>query len=433
MLAHLKKWTSPQSVDVPAVHLPAWGSTVREPHGTVLIIAPWNYPVQLTLLPAIGAIAGGNCVVLKPSELAPAVSNWLATYLPKYVDNERIIVIEGAVDETTELLKHRWDLIFYTGNPSVGKIVAAAAAKFLTPVVLELGGKSPVIVDRTVNMDTAAKRIAFGKFTNCGQTCIAPDHVYVHKDVIDEFVNKLKKVILAFYTENPQQSKDYSRIIAERHVARIAGLIKSVPSEHVILGGDTVEADRYVAPTLILNPPTDSKLMEQEIFGPVLPILSYSDLQDVVDKINDGEKPLALYLFSTDNASIKLVTQHTSSGSLVINETLSHGTCREIPFGGVGNSGYGNYYGRYSFNTFTHEKGIFQRTMFPDPYIKYPPYTSFSVNLIAKLLNLKVPKLSTVLGFAFGIGSLAAIGYAYQTGSLTANHIEQFIANLTPK
>lgn len=426
MLAHLDEWLAPQSVDVPAVHLPAWGSTIREPHGTVLIIAPWNYPAQLTLLPCIGAIAGGNCVVMKPSELAPAVSNWLATYLPKYMDNERIVVIEGAVDETTELLKQRWDLIFYTGNPVVGKIVAAAAAKFLTPTVMELGGKSPVIVDRTVSIDTAVKRIAFGKFTNCGQTCIAPDYVYVHRDVVDDFVTKMKKTITQFYTETPQESKDYSRIIAERHVKRIEGLIKSVPSDAVVFGGATNESDRFVSPTLILNPPTDSKVMQEEIFGPVLPIVPYEDLNTVIAEINSGEKPLALYLFSTDKGSIKLVTQHTSSGSLVINETLSHGTCREIPFGGVGNSGYGNYYGRYSFNTFTHEKGIFQRTMLPDPSIKYPPYTSTSVNMIAMLLNLKLPKLSTVLGFAVGIGAIAVTAYGYHTGALQ-KHIDAHI------
>lgn len=426
MLAHLDEWLAPQSVEVPAVHLPAWGSTVREPHGTVLIIAPWNYPVQLTLLPAIGAIAGGNCVVMKPSELAPAISHWLATYLPKYVDNERIVVIEGAVEETTELLKHRWDLIFYTGNPFVGKIVAAAAAKFLTPLVLELGGKSPVIVDRTVNLDTAVKRIAFGKFTNCGQTCIAPDYVYVHRAVLDEFVAKMKKIIAQFYTENPQASKDYSRIIAERHVKRIEGLIKSVPSDAVVYGGSADESDRYVAPTLILNPPSDSKIMQEEIFGPVLPIIAYDELKNVIAEINNGEKPLALYLFTTDKASIKLVTQQTSSGSLVINETLTHGTCREIPFGGVGNSGYGNYYGRYSFNTFTHEKGIFQRTMLPDPSIKYPPYTSTSVSLVTMLLNLKLPKLSTVLGVVVGVGAIAAAAYGYHTGALQ-KHIDAHI------
>ena len=426
MLSHLDEWTAPQSVEVPAVHLPAWGSTVREPHGTVLIIAPWNYPVQLTLLPAIGAIAGGNCVVLKPSELAPAVSHWMATYLPKYMDNERVVVIEGAVDETTELLKQRWDLIFYTGNPAVGKIVAAAAAKFLTPTVMELGGKSPVIIDRSVNLDTAAKRVAMGKFTNCGQTCIAPDYVFVHKDVADEFVEKMKATLKAFYTTKPEESADYSRIVAERHVRRIEGLIQSVPSSCVVHGGEVNEKDRYVAPTLIYNPPTDSKVMQEEIFGPVLPIVTYQEIQTVIDSINHGEKPLALYLFSTDKATVKRVTQQTSSGTLSINETLTHGTCREIPFGGVGNSGYGNYYGRYSFNTFTHEKGIFQRTMLPDPYIKFPPYTSRSVAIVTSLLNLRLPKVSTVLGVVAGLGSLAFLAYSWQNGTLQ-KHIDTFM------
>lgn len=421
MLANLDSWVAPKSVDVPAVHLPAWGYTVREPHGTVLIISPWNYPVQLTLLPTIGAVAAGNCVVIKPSELAPAISKWLATYLPKYVDNERIVVIEGAVAETTELLKQRFDLIFYTGNPTVARLVADAAAKTLTPTVLELGGKSPVIVDRTVNMDVAVKRIAFGKFTNCGQTCIAPDHVYVHKDILEEFVSRMKECIKAFYGETPKNSKDYSRIIASRHATRIQGLINSVSKEAVIFGGEVDVDDRYVAPTLILNPAQDSEIMREEIFGPVMPIVSFSDTQSIVDIINSQEKPLAIYLFSTDKATVKLFTQMTSSGSLVINETLSHGTCREIPFGGVGNSGYGNYYGKYSFNTFTHEKGIFQRTMLPDPYIKYPPYTSTSVSIIAALLNLKLPKLSTVVGVAASIGAAAFIAYSYQNGSLQKN------------
>lgn len=425
MLSHLDEWLAPHSVEVPAVHLPAWGYTVREPFGTALVIAPWNYPLQLCLLPAIGAIAGGNCVVLKPSELAPAVSNWIATNLPLYVDNERIIVIEGAVDETTELLNQRWDIIFYTGNPTVGKIVASAAAKHLTPTVMELGGKSPVIVDRSVSIDTAVKRIAFGKFTNCGQTCIAPDYVYVHKDVLDDFVKKMKETVKAFYTDKPQECKDYSRIIAERHVKRIDGLIKSAGPESLILGGETNETDRYVAPTLLLNPSTDSAVMQDEIFGPVLPIISYSNIQTVIDTINVGEKPLALYLFTTDKATIKTFTEKTSSGTLVINETLSHGTCRDIPFGGVGNSGYGNYYGRYSFNTFTHEKGIFQRTMLPDPYIKYPPYTSTTVGIITSLLNLKLPKFSAVVRVVASIGALGFLAYSYQNGTLQ-KHIENF-------
>jgi aldehyde dehydrogenase (NAD+) len=423
MLSHLDEWMQPRELEVPVVHLPAWGYSVREPYGVVLVIAPWNYPAQLSLLPAIGAIAGGNCVVIKPSEIAPAISKWMATNLPKYMDNERIVVIEGAVDETTELLAQRWDLIFYTGNPFVGKLVASAAAKFLTPTVLELGGKSPVIVDRTVNLDTVVKRIAFGKFTNCGQTCIAPDHVYVHKDVIDDFVTKMKKLLTDWYSEDAQQSKDYSRIVAERHVKRLDGLIKSVPAEHVVFGGKTVEADRYVQPTLILNPPVDSKVMQEEIFGPVLPILSYSDLSEVINIINNGEKPLALYLFTTDKASQKLVSQTTSSGSLVLNDTLSQGTCRGLPFGGIGNSGYGNYYGQFSFQTMTHEKAVFQKSTLPDPFIKFPPYSSTSVSIITSLLNVKLPKLSTVLGVVAGIGSLVVLAYAYKTGTLQ-KHID---------
>jgi len=422
-LAHLDEFMKPKTLEVPAVHLPAWGYSVREPYGTVLVIAPWNYPVQLSLLPAIGAIAGGNCVVIKPSEVAPAVSNWLATYLPKYVDNERIMVVEGAVDHTTELLKFKWDFIFYTGNPMVGKIVANAAARNLTPTVLELGGKSPVIVDRTVNLDTTTKRIAFGKWTNCGQTCIAPDHVFVHADVIDEFVAKMKATLKSFYSEDPSQSNDYSRIVAERHVVRLQALIDSVPAEVVVHGGKAEVSKRYLEPTLLLNPSRDSKVMQEEIFGPILPIIPYTDLQDVIDSINNGEKPLALYLFSTDKASIKRVTQHTSSGSLVLNDTLSQGTCRGLPFGGVGNSGYGNYYGKYSFETMTHEKPIFQKTMLPDPYIKYPPYTPTSVKLVTSLLNVKLPSLSTVLAVAVGIGSLAYLAYSYKTGTLQ-QHID---------
>jgi aldehyde dehydrogenase (NAD+) len=350
----------------------------------------------------------------------------MATYLPKYLDNDRIVVIEGAVDETTELLKHRWDLIFYTGNPTVGKIVASAAAKFLTPTVMELGGKSPVIIDRTVNLSLAAKRVALGKFTNCGQTCIAPDYVFVHKEIADDFVAQLKSTIVDFYTEKPEESPDYSRIVAERHVKRIESLIQSAPASSVVHGGQSDEKKRYVAPTVIYNPPQDSKIMQEEIFGPVLPIVTYEQIQTVVDSINQGEKPLALYLFSTDKATIKLITQHTSSGTLSVNETLTHGTCREIPFGGVGNSGYGNYYGRYSFNTFTHEKGIFHRTMLPDPGLKYPPYNSHKVKMITSLLNLRLPKISTVLGIAVGIGSLAFLAYSWQQGTLQ-KHIDAFV------
>lgn len=424
MLTHLDEFTAPKAIDLPPVHMPAWGSTLREPHGNVLIIAPWNYPLQLCLLPVIGAVAAGNTVVLKPSELAPNVSAWLATNMAKYLDNDLIAVIEGAVDETTELLRQRWDLIFYTGNPVVGKIVAAAAAKYLTPVVLELGGKSPVIVDESASLDVAAKRIAFGKFTNCGQTCIAPDYVFVHESVADAFVKRIKEVTQSFYTENPQDCKDYSRIIAERHVKRIDGLIKSVPKNTVVLGGQTDEKDRFVAPTIIYNPPRDSKVMQEEIFGPVLPIVTYTDLQQVLDEINLGEKPLALYLFTSNSATMNKVKYYTSSGSVSINETLLHGTCREIPFGGIGNSGYGNYYGRYSFNTFTHEKGIMQRTNIPDPSIKFPPFHPTGLKIVSALMKIQsLPKLSTVIGFALGVASLAFVGYSYHNGTLQS-HID---------
>jgi aldehyde dehydrogenase (NAD+) len=351
---------------------------VREPLGLVLIISPWNYPVQLLLSPLVGALAAGNAALLKPSEVTPHVSAALARRVPEYLDSEAVAVVEGGVQEVTALLGERFDHVFYTGNGTVARVVMAAAAKHLTPVTLELGGKSPCIVDDDVDVEIAARRIAWGKFMNAGQTCIAPDYVLVSERREQALVEALAKAIREFYGDDPRATPDYARIVNGRHYQRVARLLKD---GDVVVGGQTDESQNYVAPTLLRNVSPDADAMREEIFGPVLPILKVKDVAEAIRFVNEREKPLALYVFSNDERVQQEVLSRTSSGGVCVNGTLMHLANARLPFGGVGPSGMGAYHGRHSFETFSHRKSVLRRKLARDPKFLYPPYGKLKTRL----------------------------------------------------
>ncbi len=384
-LKNLDKWTKPEKVATPSTAGPGKSYVKYDPLGVVLIISPWNYPVQLCFNPLVAAIAAGNTAVIKPSELNPKTSALIAELVPKYLDKEAFVVVEGAVEETTALLEQRWDHILYTGNGAVGRIVMAAAAKHLTPVTLELGGKSPCIVLPDADLKQAAHRIGFGKWSNAGQTCTAPDYILVHKDAEARLIDELKGVLKEFYGADPKASKDLTRIIAERHVDRLAGLLED-DSVRVVAGGQVDRDDRYVAPTILSGVTRDSKVMQGEIFGPILPIIAVDDLDAAIDFINDGDKPLALYVFTKDKAASDKVLAQTSSGGATVNGTLFHCANANLPFGGVGESGMGAYHGEWGFRCLSHRKAVLEKSTFMDPKIAYPPYTGFKNWLLRKVM-----------------------------------------------
>jgi aldehyde dehydrogenase (NAD+) len=381
--SRLAAWMKPQKVKTPLIMKPGKSVIYREPLGVVLIIAPWNYPFRLALDPLVGALAAGNCAVVKPSEVAPATSALITTRLRQYVDPDCVAVVEGGVAETTDLLEQRFDHVFYTGNGAVGRIVMTAAAKHLTPVTLELGGKSPCIVDRDVDLDVAARRIAWGKFSNAGQTCVAPDYVLAHASIRDALVAKLVDNVRIFYGDNPKQSKDYARIINPRHHQRLMRLIEH---DKVVIGGEGDERERYIAPTILKDVSPDAPIMQDEIFGPILPIVTVSDVDDAIRFVRQRPKPLALYVFSRSAETAERVLAHTSSGGACINHTLVQLGVQELPFGGVGESGIGAYQGRASFEVFSHKKSVFFKPTLLDPPVMYPPYTSTKESIIRKLL-----------------------------------------------
>ncbi|WP_062070244.1 aldehyde dehydrogenase family protein [Demequina sediminicola] len=377
LLRNLKSWTKTRRVRSSALMGTSRASVQRQPLGTVLIIGPWNYPLHLMLMPLAGAIAAGNSVVLKPSEMAPACSALLAELVPQYLDRDAIQVVEGGVDETTELLEHAWDHIFYTGNGAVGSIVLKAAAEHLTPVTLELGGKSPLWIDSSVSIKKAARSIAWGKFTNCGQTCVAPDYVLATADVGAELADEVSKAIEEFYGTDPRQSKDYGRIINERHAERLAGLLDDGDSTsgQVVTGGVADVAAKYVAPTVLLDVAPDAAVMQDEIFGPILPIVIVDGPDAAIDFINARPKPLALYAYTRQRKTRKAFEARTSSGGLTFNTSVVQLSVAKLPFGGVGASGMGAYHGEASVETFSHDRSILRKTRGLDftPVVR-PPY-----------------------------------------------------------
>ena len=380
---HLRQWMKARKVSTPLLAQPARSSLQPEPLGTVLIIGAWNYPVQLTLAPYVAALAAGNCALLKPSELAPASSALMASLIPRYLDGDAVAVVEGDKDVASELLSLPFDHIFYTGGEAVGKIVMAAAARNLTPVTLELGGKSPCVVDANTDITTTARRIVWGKWTNAGQTCIAPDYVLVERSCADALIDKLGKEIIRQFGNQPLQSKDYGRIVNERHLTRLK---QYTEGHEIVIGGQLDEARRKLAPTVILNPDIDTPVMQEEIFGPVLPVIEVSSVSEAIDFIKRRQKPLAAYLFSESQSIQQQFVDEVSAGSVCINDTMMFMANPQLPFGGVGNSGMGRYHGKFGFDTFSHLKSVMQRSFWFDVAIRYAPSSARKRFLLKKLL-----------------------------------------------
>ncbi|MBO9540772.1 aldehyde dehydrogenase [bacterium] len=382
-LKHLPRWVRPRRVPTPLVFQPARQRLYYEPLGATLIMAPWNYPVGLTLSPLVGAIAAGNTVVLKPSELAPASSRAIAELVRDAFDPAHVSVVEGGKEVSQALLAETWDHIFFTGGTGIGRIVAKAAAEHLTKVTLELGGKSPAIVTAQARLDVAARRIAWGKFTNAGQTCVAPDYLLVEARVYAPFLAELKAAIRAMYGENPATSPDYGRIINGAHFERLKGLITP---EALILGGEHDAQARYIAPTLLGDVPATHPAMQDEIFGPILPVLKVPDLEAAIARISEHPNPLALYVFSEDRREQQRVIARVPFGGGCVNHTIVHLADPNLPFGGRNQSGLGAYHGEHSFEVFSHRKAVHEAATWLDPTLKYPPYAR-QLPLLRKLLR----------------------------------------------
>ncbi|WP_335965276.1 aldehyde dehydrogenase [Galbibacter sp. PAP.153] len=369
-IRNIHKWTKPKRVNPSLLNFPSAAKIIKEPYGRVLIMSPWNYPFQLALSPLIGAVAAGNTVVLKPSELTPNTSKIISEIILKVFPKEYVTVVEGDKIIAQTLLEKKWDYIFFTGSPHVGKIVYQSAAKYLTPVTLELGGKNPCIVDEKINIKLAAKRIVWGKFINGGQTCIAPDYILVDSKIKTQLIEVLKQEIINAYTKNPEESKDYVHIVNENHTNRLKNLL----SGQEILFGGVSYGKNSLAPTLVNEPSLESPLMQEEIFGPILPIISYKNEEEIKSVITKYEKPLSLYVFSKRSAFAQKIINEFSFGGGAINDTVVHFVNKKLPFGGVGNSGLGAYHGKLTFNTFSHSKPIVNRGTWLDIPLRYAPY-----------------------------------------------------------
>ena len=379
-LKHLKRWAAPSKRSTPLKLKPSKSAIITEPLGVSLIIAPWNYPVQLLLNPLVGAIAAGCTAVLKPSPYVPNVSVALARMIKECFDESYVAVVQGHRDVNSALLKERYDIIFFTGSPDLGRVVMRAAAENLTPVVLELGGKSPVVVDNSANIAVAAKRIAWGKSLNAGQTCIAPDYLLIHHEVKEQFIEAFKRAMMELHGENPQESKHYVRMVSAKAFERVSGYLHEGTIRH---GGRVDAHDRYIEPTLLDGVSVDSAVMREEIFGPVLPIVEIESVDEAIAFITDREKPLALYVFAKEEVAAGVIA-HTSSGGACINDVIMHIANERMPFGGVGNSGMGRYHGRDSLYAFSHRRATLNTPAWIDVPFRYMPYKMF--NWIKRLL-----------------------------------------------
>lgn len=373
MRKELKNWSKTKQTDTPLYLFPTKSYIKKEPYGTVLIIGPFNYPVQLVFEPLIGAIAAGNTAIVKPSELTPHVAIVIKDIIEDTFDEAYVSVVEGGIEETQALLSLPFDYMFFTGSEKVGKIVYEAAARKLIPVTLELGGKSPVIVDDTANIKVASERISFGKFTNAGQTCVAPDYILVQRKVKNDLIKALKKTITEFYGENIEKSPDFGRIVNQKHFNRLNDLIQ-IHKDNVVFGGNSSKEDLYIEPTLLDNITNDNKIMKEEVFGPILPIITYDNFDEVLEIIQSKSKPLSLYLFSEDENMTHRVVEELSFGGGAINDTLMHLANPNLPFGGVGSSGIGQYHGKYSFDTFSHMKSYTFKSTRLESSLFFPPY-----------------------------------------------------------
>ncbi|KAL5557608.1 hypothetical protein UlMin_039844 [Ulmus minor] len=386
-LSNLQKWMAPKRSSIPLLFFPAKGELQPEPLGVVLIFSSWNFPISLTLDPLIGAISAGNTVAVKPSEQAPACSSFLAKYIPLYMDCKAIKVMQGGPQVSENLLQHKWDKIFFTGSPRVGQIVMSAAAKHLTPVTLELGGKCPTILDSLSNpsdMKVAVKRIVGGKWGPCsGQACIGVDYLLVEEKMAPTVIELLKKTIKRFYGQVPIESKSLARIVNKHHFERLCNLLRDPRVANTIIHGGSVDEDNlFMEPTILLDPPVDAEIMSEEIFGPLLPIITLKKIEESVEFIKSRPKPLTIYAFTKDESLKRRIVSETSSGSVVFNDVMIQFLCDTLPFGGVDQSGFGRYHGKYSFDSFSHEKAIMQGSFFPEIEPRYPPWNHFKMKFI---------------------------------------------------
>lgn len=372
-IKNLKKWSKPQKVKTSIINFYGKSYVYHEPYGVSLIISPWNYPFQLTVSPIIGSIAAGNCTAIKVSEHSPNTSEALANILNKNFNENYLHVFQGESNVAKDLLNEKFDYIFFTGSTSVGQKVMQAAAKNITPITLELGGKSPCIIDENIDLDVAVRRIAWGKFINAGQTCIAPDYLFINKNIKEEFIEKFIKTIEKFYGNNPKISQYYPSIITENHFKRLIELMKN---QNIIYGGKYDLESKYIQPTILESPDSDSKVMQEEIFGPLLPVYEYENIDSVIKFIKNRPKPLALYFFSKNKELQNKITCEISYGGGSINDTVMHIANLNLPFGGVGDSGIGHYHGKYSYETFSNKKSLLKKTFWPDLKLRYPPYKS---------------------------------------------------------
>lgn len=383
-LRHLKSWAKPKRVPTSIINFPSISRIYPEPYGVTLIMSPWNYPVLLTLDPLVGAISAGNCAVVKPSNYSPHVSALLKKMLGEIYPPEYVAVVEGGREENKSLLEQKFDLIFFTGSVSVGKLVMESASQNLTPVCLELGGKSPCIVDGTADIALAAKRIVWGKYLNAGQTCVAPDYLYVQEEVKEELLEKMKHYIKKFYGEDAQRSESFPRIVNQKHFERLAGLLES---GEVVCGGAYDRERLQIAPSILDGVTWDSPVMQEEIFGPILPVLTFRDLRQAVEEIKERPKPLAGYLFTGSRENERYLLGHLSFGGGCVNDTVMHLVSSHMPFGGVGNSGMGGYHGKDSFLAFSHRKSVLKKATWMDMPMRYAPYKDLYYRVMRKLLN----------------------------------------------
>jgi aldehyde dehydrogenase (NAD+) len=398
-IAHLKKWAQPKRV-MPTMTTMGTSAWVEyQPRGRCLIVAPWNFPLNLCFGPLVSALAAGNTAILKPSEMTPAVSTVMAEVIAEVFTPDQVALFEGSLPTSQVLLELPFDHIFFTGSPAVGKVVMKAAANHLTSVTLELGGKSPVIVDETADIKATAETLLWGKFTNCGQICVAPDHVYVHEAVKERFVAACRTVVAERFGSTPEAQRanpDFTHVINQRHTQRIAGLLQDAKDKgaNVLIGGDVDVGSCYISPTLIDRVPANASIMEEEIFGPVLPVIAYRQLDEVVAAINAAPKPLALYIFSRDKLRTRQIIQRTSSGGVAINHCVLHYAHGNLPFGGVNNSGIGNAHGEFGFKAFSHERAVLKSGPIMMARMFFPPYTGFKQKLIRWTVDsLRLPSL----------------------------------------
>ena len=389
VLGNIRKWSAEKKVKTPWYLHPAQSTIQKEPYGVVLVLGPYNYPFQLTMLPLIGAIAAGNCVVVKPSELTPCTSKIIEEIINKVFTSNHVLCVQGEVEVTTQLLKQPFDYIFFTGSPKVGRIVMKKAAKQLIPVTLELGGKSPVIIEKTADLKKAAKKIIWGKLLNAGQTCIAPDYVLVKEEYKKELLDEMQYAVKRFYGEQIETNSDFGRVVNKRHMLRLRQILEN-DVQYICYGGKYSIEQNYIQPTILDIPwekRFDAAAMQEEIFGPILPVIAYKNLKDVIPWLRQKEKPLALYIFTKNRKIGRWIMKQIPSGGVTINDTVMHCINPNLPFGGIGNSGVGKYHGKYSFDTFTHERGVFYMDAKVSGIPFFPPYTPWKYKVVEKVMT----------------------------------------------